>query len=64
MMMFAHIEGGALSTIRVRQVALKILETYMFLENVKTEISSNVRGTHNVKDDLHVPWKKVLHKRN
>ena len=60
----AHIEGRALSTIRVSQDTLKILETYIFLESVKTEIPSHGRRTHNVEDDLHVPWKKVLHKRN
>jgi hypothetical protein len=36
----------------------------MFLENVKIEMPTDVGRTHDVEDDLHVPWKKVLHKRN
>jgi hypothetical protein len=53
-----------LSPIHVRWDTQRGIETYMFLESVKREMSSDARGTHNVEDDLHVPWKKVLHKWN
>jgi hypothetical protein len=32
--------------------------------SVRGDLPNDDRATHNVKNDLHVPWKKVLHERN
>ena len=36
----------------------------MFCEIVRVRSSREAKVTHYIKDDLHMPWKKVLHERN